>query len=216
MADVLLHLIDPTTVDLDWARSALTPDERARADRFVFPADARRWSCVRATCRQLLADHLKIRPDELQWELGAHDKPTIAGHDLAFNLSHGDSLSALGIASTGPIGVDLELRIRGQDLVADLTSFCHPEEIARLPQGDKAETLIELWTAKEAFLKALGTGLSLPPEQVSVHDNLAHGPLAGFESLHLLRPKHPRLDQHAIAIAVPSEIHGVEVVEAQR
>jgi len=211
MAAVLLHLIEPASIEPAWASSMLTPEELERADRFVFPADARRWSCVRAETRRLLADHLGLDPRDLRWDYAEHEKPSIAGHNLHFNLSHGDTLSALAIAPLGPVGIDLEPRKRGADLVADLEAFCHPDEIRRLPEEGKDQALIELWTAKEAFLKALGTGLSQPPEQVCIDGAHARGPLAGFDSLHLLRPEHPRLEQHAIAIAAPPEILHVEV-----
>lgn len=211
MAAILLHLIDPAEIDPAWARAQLDPSEVARADRYVFPADALRWSCVRAECRRLLGTHLGIDPAEIRWEFSAHAKPSILGHDLAFNLSHGDTLSALVISPQGPIGVDLELRRRGKDLVNDYAAFCHPEEIATLPADDPSQALIQIWTAKEAFLKALGTGLSLPPEQVCVRENQARGPLPGFKSLHLIRPSHPRLSEHAIAIAAPLDITEIEV-----
>lgn len=211
MAAILLHLIDPTEIDPAWARAQLDPGELTRADRYVFPADALRWTCVRAECRRLLAAHLDIDPAEIRWEFSTHEKPSILGQDLAFNLSHGDTLSALAISPEGPIGVDLELRRRGKDLVTDYAAFCHPKEIARLPTDDPSLTLIEIWTAKEAFLKALGTGLSLPPEQVCLENQHARGPLPGFESLHLIRPEHPRLGEHAIAIAAPLALTEVEV-----
>ncbi|MBK1828218.1 4'-phosphopantetheinyl transferase family protein [Haloferula rosea] len=212
MADIQLHLIDPTKIDAAWARSVLSIDEKARADRFVFPDDARRWTCVRAECRRHLAAHLDIPIDEITWEYGAYEKPSITGHPLAFNLSHSKSLSALAIATKGPLGVDLEPEARGEDLVADLHAFCHPEEIARLPDLGRARALIELWTAKEAFLKALGTGLSQPPEQVSVDGRTARGPVPGLAALHLIRPRHPALRHHALAIAAPVELGEVEVL----
>ena len=215
MADIRLHLIDPTKIDAAWARSVLSLDEKERADRFVFPDDARRWTCVRAECRRRLAEHLDLPIDEISWEYGAHEKPSIIGHPLAFNLSHSKSLSALAIATKGPIGVDLEPEARGEDLVEDLHAFCHPEEIARLPDLGRGRALIELWTAKEAFLKALGTGLSQPPEQVSVNGRTARGPVPGLETLHLIRPHHPALGQHALAIAAPLELSEVQVLQDQ-
>jgi 4'-phosphopantetheinyl transferase len=213
MASVILHLIDPSEIDLDWAKSQLNAVERARAAAFVFAADRDRWTRVRAACRERLGSHLGIPASSIEWVFSINDKPSIAGHDLAFNLSHGDTLSALAISPVGPIGVDLELTRRGEEIIEDRHAFCHPDELETLPEIDRGRALIELWTAKEAFLKAVGTGLSLPPDQVCVRENSASGPLAGFESLHLLRPHHPRLSLHTIAIAAPRELTQVDVAD---
>ena len=213
MAMLSLSLIDPLQTDMEWAREQLDAAERDRADAFVFPADSDRWTRVRAECKRLLAAHLGVAPDPLRWKLGPHDKPSISGHDLAFNLSHGQSLSALVISSMGPVGVDIEPISRGSELIEAYESFCHPDEMRMLPGGEeRARALIELWTAKEAFLKAIGTGLSLPPEKVTVAGDRAHGPHPELAGLHLIRPTHPDLDQHALAIAAPHPVTEVEVI----
>ena len=212
MAPLTLHLIDPELIDSSWARQQLDDAERARADAFVFPRDAERWTRVRAAVRDRLARHLQISNADLQWNFGVHEKPSLVANDLAFNLSHGGSLSALLVATEGPVGVDLEPVDRGKDLIEAYEAFCHPDEIPELPPGDKSQALISLWTAKEAFLKAVGTGLSLAPQKVRVLEDRAFGPMPEFERLRMIRPTHPCLSHHSLAIAAPAGLDEVHVI----
>lgn len=215
MADIELHLIDPCHGDADAARAELTDAERAQADRFVFPHDARRWTIFRAEVKRRLARRLGIPVAAIDWQAGEHGKPFLAHRDLHFNLSHTNDRAALVIGSCGPLGVDLERLDRGHGLIGCEHGFCHPDEIRDLPDDpdQRATELIALWTRKEAVLKALGTGFSQAPQEVLVACDEAHGPVAGIERLHLLQPEIAGLEEYALAIAAPREVFGWMLVE---
>lgn len=154
-----LHLCRVVPEDACWLAgllARLSPDERARAERFaVAPA---RLSYAAAHALLHCALKQEIGPD---WSLvvGAQGKPTLAPPfaDLHFNLSHADGLVAVATSREGPVGVDVEACARTIDV----------ETIGRrvFAPGEPGEPL-RLWTLKEAVSKATGLGLSLPFNQI--------------------------------------------------
>ena len=198
-----LHLIDPACWEVAEARLLVTPAELAQADRFVFPADRDRWLKFRAATRRILATHLDADPTGLQWLTGEHGKPYLAGHPLHFNLSHSESLAILIVSESGPVGIDIEPTSRAPTLLGCEEHFCHPGEIFRLPAepAARAAELLRIWTAKEAVLKALGTGMSQPPQEIEVIDDRCLGHAAGLDRFRLDRPPIPDRTDHLIAIA---------------
>ncbi|RAG86586.1 4-phosphopantetheinyl transferase [Streptacidiphilus pinicola] len=99
-----------------------------------------------------------------------HGRPRLAssvvGSEPEFSLSHGGDLVLIGLAPAGrPIGVDVE-RLPRADTVRETMTTLHPAEQAELaaaPGGPSPEGFARIWTRKEAYLKALGTGLGRDP-----------------------------------------------------
>ncbi len=200
-------VIDPARADA----SLLSPSEREQAARFRFARDARRWSACRSALRRILGEALAADPAALVLDFGPHGKPLLPPphHGLHFNLSHCHDLALLALCQDGPVGIDLEPADRAPTLLGCESGFCHPEEIAALPVAPdaraRARALLALWTAKEAALKALGTGLSLAPQSLSLARGdraLADHPLFGGFRLH--RPEHPALARHLACLAAPA------------
>lgn len=141
----------------------LTEEERKRANAFVTPQLQCRWIAARAGMRGILASVLGVSLQEPVFVLGPHGRPELASDDspYSFNLSHSDSLAAFAV-SEAVIGVDIEQIKALPEGVAGMV-FSKPE-IAALeaePEGARALAFYRYWTAKEAVLKALGTGLSV-------------------------------------------------------
>jgi 4'-phosphopantetheinyl transferase len=211
MTDAELHLIHPG----HWTEgmgSDLSADEHARASRFVFEDDARRWSIYRNGLRRILGRKLGIEPRKVPLIAGPNGKPALATpfSHLEFNLSHCDELAVVVLSESGTVGIDLEPWSRASSLIECAEIFCHPDELKELPSNEdaRATRLLEIWTSKEAFLKALGTGLSYPPQQVRIIGKhaTADTSLQGLSDLHLMTPFHPRLKHHRLAVAVNSEV----------
>ncbi|GAA5483906.1 4'-phosphopantetheinyl transferase family protein [Haloferula sargassicola] len=210
---LFLHLLDPWSISPDEARSGLSRAERAQADRFVFQQDAERWSAFRTLTRRILAGYLPHASEPIEWAQGEHGKPFVRGAALHFNLSHADSLGLLAVSDLGPVGVDLEPSARGLDLIGCEEAFCHPEEIAGaegLEGARRGNYLMHIWTAKEAALKCLGTGLSHPPQEVRISGHRAFGALEGLAALHIGRPSHERLAGHLSAWAAHRDIREIQ------
>lgn len=166
-----LHL-DPD--DSEPGAGLLSPEEQARADRFRRAEDRQRYRQSHAALRLVLGHTLDAPPLDLRFATSATGKPHLirTGRPaLHFNLSHSGRHALIGIASESEIGVDVEaIRPIGDPLAIARPHF-HPDEITdltRLPAPDRDAAFFRCWTRKEAVVKALGTGLSLPLDHFSV------------------------------------------------
>lgn len=142
-------------------RATLDATERERADAFRKPDDQRRFIVAHAAVRRLLGERLGRAPATLEFVIGEHGKPALADGAAHFNLSHSGDVAAIAFGP-GPVGVDVEaprsLR-RVHDLAA---STFAPGEIARVRDAaDPLQAFLQIWTAKEAVVKATGLGLTL-------------------------------------------------------
>jgi len=148
--------------------SLLAADERTRADRFVFDRDRRRYVHGRAILRILLGRYTGEDPAAVRIRYADHGKPFLADDaatGLRFNLSHAAGLAIYAFARNRRIGADLE-RVR-DDLATDAIArrfFSAPEVIAleRTPPEKRRRAFFACWTRKEAYVKAIGGGLSVP------------------------------------------------------
>lgn len=165
-------------VEADAVRTAaavLSVAERRRADRFVLDRDRRRFIGRRAHLRQLLGKRLDVPPASVELAYGARGKPALAprftGSALRFNLSHCGDLAVFAFSSRTDIGIDVEaIRIVEEADGIAAASFSRRElDMYRgLPARDKHLGFLNCWTRKEAFVKAIGTGLSHPLDSFDV------------------------------------------------
>ncbi len=164
-------------LDAESSPAVLSVEEKEKAARFRFDRDRRRFSAAHAALRVILAGYLNLKPQEVQFTNNSYGKPYLAGSStLFFNLSHSHELALLAVALRREVGVDVEY-IR-QELVepAVIRRYFAPAEVAALaalPAGVEVGAFFNIWTRKEAFIKARGMGLSLPLDQfdVSVYPN---------------------------------------------
>jgi 4'-phosphopantetheinyl transferase len=144
----------------------LNTEERQRAARFKFPAPRNQFVISRALLRRALGCYLQIKPHDIHFRTTAHGKPELAeSRDLHFNLSHSDGVTVFAMARHRQVGVDVE-RIRENTNAMELAErFFSAKEVQWLrsqPQSEIASFFFSCWTAKEAYIKAQGEGLSLP------------------------------------------------------
>lgn len=150
------------------ALACLSDLERARAARFAFDADRRRYLAAHVALRERLAGHLGALPQELAFHLGEHGKPRVgaAGAACHFSLSHAGDIALIGVCPHHEIGVDIEAVRRVSDVEELGAAVLGPGEckaLQALEGGARDRAFLRCWTRKEACLKALGTGLSLSP-----------------------------------------------------
>ena len=170
--------------------SLLSGAERERASRFAFPRDARRFIVGRARLRQLLAARLGVRPESVELAYGARGKPALANpgrdSDLRFSLSRRDDIAVYALSFGREVGIDVEAvrMIRDADAIA-ARWFSRGEHDAyqALDQREKPLGFFNCWTRKEAFVKALGDGLSYGLDRFEVS-------LSPGEPAKLLRVEH--------------------------
>lgn len=176
------NIIDVWHIDLlhakaikesDWL--SLAAHERARADRFVFADDRRRFLLAHIALRKILSGYLQIDPALLQLTEDTLGKPVLhASHQLQqlqFNLSHSHELAILAVTLNNAVGVDVEYIVRPADYLALAKRFYSASEyqaLVDLPVEQQTLGFFQAWTRKEAFIKAIGHGLSYGLEQFSV------------------------------------------------
>lgn len=162
---------DPQTVRLMYA--LLSPPERVRAARFAFDRDRRTFVMSHGILRRLLGAVCQRDPAVLRFRLGVRGKPYLvdAPAGLQFNLSHCQGFCLVGVVRGPAIGVDIE-QMRETDDMAQLVRQCfsaaEQREFNRLPSWDRCRAFFQGWTRKEAFIKAVGDGLSYPLEKFDV------------------------------------------------
>jgi 4'-phosphopantetheinyl transferase len=151
--------------------AVLSPEERVRADRFVFVPDRRRWAASRALLRHTLGRVLDRDPGGLAFVSGPGGKPHLADDDLCFSLSRSARRGLLAVTQCGPVGADIEILRPFPDALEVARRFFAPGEanaIARLPVDEQTLAFLKLWVCKEAIVKASGGGITGPLDAFAV------------------------------------------------
>jgi 4'-phosphopantetheinyl transferase len=154
--------------DLERWRSLLSCDERDRAERFQRASDANTFIVAHGSLRCLLARYCVLAPAELRFTRSPAGKPTLesrasAGRAIEFNLAHSGNAALVAVSGGVEIGIDLE-RVRDDvDIEGVATRYFTADEsetIMTAPPDARTAAFFRFWVAKEAVLKARGSGLS--------------------------------------------------------
>jgi 4'-phosphopantetheinyl transferase len=169
-----VHLSFATTDLLDDGRLAdayralLTPAEARRSRAFQVEGARRQYVLTRALVRCALSRHAAVPPAAWRFGANAHGRPEIDAPlaDLRFNASNSAVLVVCAVTRAAAVGVDVEPRSSApaiDEVASRVFSPPELEALSALPTEARAERLLSLWTLKEAYAKARGLGLSLPP-----------------------------------------------------
>jgi len=166
--------------DLGSLERVLTDAERARFARVLSAEGRTTRIAARAAARLVLAGRLGLPPARVPIEVGDSGKPRIEGtRSPAFNVSHTRGLVAVAVADEGDVGVDVE-QLRARDverLTRRSLARVETEFVNAAAAGERLRRFYDVWTAKEAWLKARGTGIAfdlsgfeIDPVELSVSD----------------------------------------------
>jgi 4'-phosphopantetheinyl transferase len=159
------------TVDLDSYApesftSVLSKDEVERAGRFHFSTDRHHFTVARGLLRKLLAAYLKTTTHELNFKYGPQGKPALlAAAPFNFNLAHSHGCAAYAFSANRELGIDLELvraEFGGEEVAQRFFSPHEIETLLKVPAKFASDAFFNCWTRKEAYIKAIGEGLSMP------------------------------------------------------
>lgn len=179
------NLLDLWEIDLarpisESDRDLLSAEETAKADRIIVEQKRRQSYRARSELRRILGLYLERDPRELAFAYGEHGKPRLAlspaggSGPLCFNLSHSGDVAIVAVILGRPeleLGVDVEQARPGRGFTDIAESFFAPDEVAvfrRLPEAEQRAAFYRAWTRKEAYLKAIGTGLSFASTRFSI------------------------------------------------
>lgn len=174
--------LTPDTDAEGHAGALLDKEERARWHRFLHHRPQREYSLCRAALRVILCRQLGCRNDELSFGTSHYGKPFALVNGMRthinFNISHSGQHGLIAIVPATRIGVDVEERVPRKGLEDTVGMILTPGErktVARASGAQKIHLLYQLWTMKEALVKALGQGFSLDMTQFEIPPSLYHG-----------------------------------------
>jgi 4'-phosphopantetheinyl transferase len=158
----------PLTASAERLRSleeTLSADEVARAKAFRIAGLAPRFIAAHGSLRVILARYLNERPERLEFGSENRGKPRLLGRQaperLKFNLTHSADLALLAIVDECEVGIDVERLREVKDLEPLAERYFHPTEVRDIMSArNRQVAFFRLWTAKEAVLKAFGSGIT--------------------------------------------------------
>ena len=147
----------------------LAEDERGRAGRFYFRIDREYFVTARGALRDILGRYLDAPPARLRFSYTEYGKPALEGGAglgaLQFNVSHSHRVALYAVTRSRAVGVDVELVCERNALPDVAERFFSAREVAMLralPAAARTAAFFNCWTRKEAYIKAIGEGLSHP------------------------------------------------------
>ncbi|HEU0053257.1 MAG TPA: 4'-phosphopantetheinyl transferase superfamily protein, partial [Longimicrobium sp.] len=167
--------LEPHAGALARYHATLSDEEREKAARFRFPVHRDRFVAGRGIQRALLGRYLGVDPAAIRYRVSAYGKPELDGEAAAsgirFNVSNTEGMALYALTLRREIGVDIEhLREMPDGLVIAQRFFSAPENeiFARIPDETRDLAFFTCWTRKEAYIKAVGEGLSMPLDRFDV------------------------------------------------
>lgn len=156
----------------------LSVEEKQRAERFHFENDKIVYICARSILRMLLSKYINQDYSSIDFNFNEYGKPelpeVINPKNIKFNVSHSENLVLIGFIPNVSLGVDIEYILPNSDLIEIASKYFSSKEIdslIRFPGEKRTEAFFNCWTRKEAFIKAVGEGLSYPLDKFSVSLN---------------------------------------------
>ncbi len=158
-----------STAEQEQCLALLSAEELARYRRFVFEQDGNRFLTAHTLLRKVLSRYHNTPPQQWRFENNAHGRPSLVGRaGLYFNLSHTQGLCACVVSAAPLCGVDVENTQRRNRLPGVAQRMFAEAELQQLRGCDDAAyrlRFFQYWTLREAYVKALGTGLSASSRQ---------------------------------------------------
>ena len=170
------------------ARSLLAEDERLRAGEFHFRALRDDFIVSRGLLRVLLSRLGCAAPADFIFTYGPHGKPALDGDlgwSLSFNVSHSGGILACAFARGCDVGIDIEFQRSLAECEAIARRVFSPAEYRELmsvAEPVRSVAFYDCWVRKEAFVKALGGGFSVPLDSFQV--SLVPGRAAALLHVH--------------------------------
>jgi len=163
----------------------LSLDEQERADGYCFDLHRSRFIVGRSMLRTIIGQYLGLDPSDIQFSHGRNGKPALAckqdADRIQFNVAHSHEIVLYALTSHGTVGVDVELvrQIPNAEAISQrIFSVAEYSRFCEIPPYQRTEAFFNGWTRKEAYVKAIGDGLSMALDRIEV--SLVPGEPAGL------------------------------------
>ena len=187
MHNMITHKLNANIVDL-WVDDVscnslqqllhdipLSEEEQQKAASFYFAKHRRHYELAHQYLRWVLSQYLGLAPSAIEFTQNGFGKPALVEHqntqELQFNLSHSDSFIAVAIGKTHALGVDIETMKTHKD-INTLAEHCFStqelQEFSAINGHQQQSEFYRHWSRKEAYIKAIGTGLHTPTTSFSI------------------------------------------------
>lgn len=219
------YCVDVDSPEIDAGRygAILSAEECGRAARFRFAHDSRRYVVRRGILRELIGSYLDSDPAEVTFVHNAYGKPSLAQGGLRFNLSHSHGVALYAFCQSADVGCDIErcdAKFAAEQIPERFFSRDEVRVLRALPVHEQTEAFFNCWTRKEAYIKAVGRGLSidldsfdvsLAPDEPAALRRGCEGwsvqsfmPMPGFQAAVVAPGVAFRLDRRTYRIAQPA------------
>lgn len=171
MRDVDVYCRSLESAPADRLGVLLSEDERLRAGRFHFDRHRTAFIAARGMLRVILGEHLGVDPQTVEFTCNVHGKPALKIGSLHFNVSHSADMAVYAVSRTREVGIDIERinpRFAHDQIPERFFSRAEVNALRALPDSLQTEAFFQIWTRKEAYVKARGLGLSLSLESFDV------------------------------------------------
>ena len=153
------------------SESVLSHDELQKANKYKFEKDKFHYISGRALLRSLLGKYLNRSPGKIIFSYSEKGKPFINESNIKFNLAHSGGKVVFAFTNNTDVGIDIEFMRELPDALQIAKRFFSEKEVdefSEIREVDIRTAFFNCWTRKEAFIKALGEGLSYPLKDFSV------------------------------------------------
>lgn len=171
--------LEQSAINIKDSFKILNEEEKNKAQRFRLEKHQQRFIIARSSLKRILSLYLSIPPQKIDFQYNTYGKPQLLENinkiNLQFNISHSENIAIYGITCQNLIGVDIEY-MRPMSEAENLAKrfFTQKEFVAmsKLSSAEKNREFFKLWTGKEAYLKAIGKGISggLDKVEISSHE----------------------------------------------
>ncbi len=164
LGDDVIHIwgvhVPDVLARLDALQAVLCEKEQQKAARFHRECDCHSSIAARGALRLLLSAYSGTPAGKIKFQYLENGKPYVAGTEIGFNVSHSGDWVVLAFGHNRNIGVDVEKIRRDMDVMSIASRYFTAEEAQRIEASDDVHALFfHHWARKEAYVKALGSGL---------------------------------------------------------
>jgi 4'-phosphopantetheinyl transferase len=163
--------LDKSPAEINNFKKLMSVDELQKAARFKFDIDRNNYITGRGFLRTILSQYLNTSPEDIMFSYAEKGKPYVKDIEIKFNLSHSKNYAVYAIALNTEVGIDIEYLKNipdAYDISERFFSEEEREELKKMNEDRISLAFLNCWTRKEAFIKAVGEGLSYPLADFSV------------------------------------------------